>query len=295
MRNYSLAIAGYNIRFESADDGPELLPSDRFRKSLASKPDPDVTITVHSGNNVLPKGARRVFNAPLYEDETGTPARHSKRFWSVYRHHSRLFLKTIFPYKSTNSTGILSFSLVHRSWDLWLSGNADTADPMEYPLDALILYYLTIMFGDIMIHASGIHNAGRGYLFSGVSGKGKTTMAKLWYKTGALVINDDRIIIRNRGTGYIMYNIPVYVDDEPRESQLSSIYLISHGAENRQSRLTGAAAVSQVMANCIQQNWDKEIIARLMGAVAIMCSAVPVLKLSFRPDRRIIEYILENE
>ncbi len=166
---------------------------------------------------------------------------------------------------------------------------------MEYPLDALILYYLTIFYGDIMIHASGINNTGRGYLFSGVSGNGKTTLAKLWYRSGAVVINDDRLILRKRGGGYVMYNIPLYIDDEPRESPVHKIYLIGHGEENRQVLLKGASAVSHIMANCIQQNWNKEIIARLLGSVSIMCSTVPVFRLSFVPDRRIIEYILENE
>jgi len=47
-----------------------------------------------------------------------------------------------------------------------------------------------------MIHASGVNNAGHGYIFSGVSGKGKSTMAKLWDNSGARVIHDDRLILR---------------------------------------------------------------------------------------------------
>lgn len=294
MREYNLNIAGYNIRFESAGDGPDLIPSERFKKSLIDKHDPDLLITVHSGDFPLPKGTRRVFYAPLIEEDGTTPKRTTK-FWSVYKYHSRFFLKTTFPYSSTKYKGILVFYLTQMYWDLWLTGGVTEADPMEYPLDALILYYLTIIFGDIMIHASGINNAGKGYLFSGVSGKGKTTLAKLWFKTGAMVINDDRLILRKRGARYIMHNIPVYTDDEPRESTVSKIFIIDHHPENRISMLTGAAAVSQVMANCIQQNWDREIIARLLGSVSIMCSLVPVSQLFFRPDRRIIEYILENE
>ena len=295
MKEYNLNIAGYNIRFESAANGPELIPSERFSKSIITKPDPDVLITVHSGDCNLPKGARRVFHAPLFEEDEGTLIRRSRKFWSVYKHHSRIFIKTTFPFSPTKNKGILVLSLTFMCWDLWLTGDVTEADPMEYPLDALILYYLTIIFGDVMIHASGVNNAGKGYLFSGVSGKGKTTLARLWFKTGAAVINDDRLIIRKRGAQYLMYNTPVYTNDEPRESPVSKIFIIEHASENRQVRLTGAAAVSRVMANCIQQNWNREIIARLMGTVSIMCSTVPVSQLFFRPDRRIIEYLLENE
>ena len=71
----------------------------------------------------------------------------------------------------------MKFSLTTREWDLWIDGSEKEIDPFEYPLDGLILYYLTVIHGDIMIHASGVNNAGHGYIFSGVSGKGKSTMA----------------------------------------------------------------------------------------------------------------------
>ena len=69
-----------------------------------------------------------------------------------------------------------------------------------------------------MIHASGVYYNGRGYLFSGVSGKGKTTMAGLWDNIGAQVIHDDRLIIRSIDGVYRMFNTPVYRNDEPRIS-----------------------------------------------------------------------------
>jgi len=82
-----------------------------------------------------------------------------------------------------------------------------------------------------MIHASGVNNAGHGYIFSGVQEKGKSTMAKLWDDSGAKVIHDDRLILRNSGNGYRMFNTPVYNDDEPRESPFSKIFIIEHGRE----------------------------------------------------------------
>jgi hypothetical protein len=180
-------------------------------------------------------------------------------------------------------------------WDLWIYGARDEMDPFEYPLDGLILYYLTVINGDIMIHASGVNNAGHGYIFSGVSGKGKSTMAKLWDDSGAKVIHDDRLILRNSGNGYRMFNTPVYSDDEPRESPFSKIFIIEHGRENMLVPLKGANAVTQVMANCIQHNWGADIIARLLGSISIMCGTIPVSKLFFKPDRSVIDLILDNE
>ncbi len=205
------------------------------------------------------------------------------------------YIKSVFPLSSLKKTAILKFSLSDRNWDLWLDGAGNETDPLEYPLDGLVLYYLTAINGDIMIHASGVNNLGHGYLFSGVSGKGKTTMAKLWDNSGARVIHDDRLILRNTGNGYMMFSTPVYSNDVPRESPVNKIFLIEHGSRNEHIPVSGASAISMVMANCIQHNWDQNIVARLIGSVSLMCNAIPVVQLHFRPDRNIIDEILENE
>jgi hypothetical protein len=295
MRSYNLNIAGYNIRFESSDEGPELMPSERFLRNICPGGDSDVMIRIHTGCFDLPREAEKVFDAPYVEEVDGIRIKKSKRFWSVHKYQNDLFIRTVFPLSSKKKRALLKYSLSARNWDLWFEGSGIETDPMEYPLDGLILYYLTVMHGDIMIHASGVNNAGRGYIFSGVSGKGKTTMARLWDNSGARVIHDDRLILRNRGYGYIMYNTPVYKNDEPGESVINKIFLIEHGKKNEIIPVRGAECISLVMANCIQHNWDPLIIARLLGSVSIMSAIIPTAKLSFRPDRIIIDDILENE
>jgi hypothetical protein len=295
MKSYSLNIAGYIIRFESSDGDPDLVPSERFLRNICNDGYPDVVVSVHKGKYLLPHGAKMVFNAPYVEEINGVAEKKRDRFWSIHKHHNDLFIKTIFPLSSFRKRGVLKYSLSSPEWDLWIDGAGTGTDPMEYPLDGLILYYLTLIKGDILIHASGINHSGRGYLFSGISGKGKSTMAKLWDNAGAKVIHDDRLIIRNNGDGYKMYNTPVYNNDEPSESLLNKIFLIGHGKTNKIIPLSGAAAVSLIMANCIQHNWDPEIVARLLGSVSIMCKSIPAARLLFRPDMSVIDHILENE
>src|ERR1035437_1756626 len=276
MRNYNLNIAGYNIGFETSANGPELKPSTRFLRNINQNSGSDILIRVHSEPFNLPKGAERVFRAPYVEEINGIQFNNETNFWSVWKYHSELYIWTIFPLSSAEKNAVLKFSLTSMEWDLWIYGARDETDPFEYPLDGLILYYLTVINGDIMIHASGVNNAGHGYIFSGVSGKGKSTMAKLWDDSGAKVIHDDRLILRNTGGGYRMF-------------------IIEHGAENMLIPLKGATAVTQVLANCIQHNWGADIIARLLGSISIMCGTIPTSKLFFRPDQNVIDLILENE
>lgn len=295
MRYFNLNIAGYNIGFEAAPDCPDLRLSQRFIRNLDHTKGSDILIRVHAEPFNLPKDAERVFRAPYVEEINGIQFNNETNFWSVWKYHSGLYLWTIFPLSSTEKNAVLKFSLTSMEWDLWLYGSDEAADPFEYPLDGLILYYLTVINGDIMIHASGINIGGKGYLFSGISGKGKSTLASIWDKAGAKVIHDDRLILRNTGGVYRMFNTPIYDNDEPRESLLNKIFLIDHGPENKMTQIKGASAVTQVMANCIQHNWGSDIIARLLGSISIMCGTIPTYKLSFLPDNQIVEYILEHE
>ena len=192
----------------------------------------DIRIRVHSGTLHLPDSAERVFHAPFIEEINGIHVHQKTNFWSIWRSGSDLYIKTFFPLWPVEMNGVLAFSLEKRDWDLWIDCEGLKVDPLEYPLDGLILYYLTVMTGDIMIHASGMNYSGKGYLFSGVSGKGKSTMAGLWEDTGAKVIHDDRLIIRKSGSTYTMYNTPVYNNDEPQASPLNRIFIIDHATSN---------------------------------------------------------------
>lgn len=295
MRKYNLYIAGYNIRIESDDNGPDLAPSERFLNYFCFENNPDVIIRVHSEKYNIPDGAEKVFEAPYIEELNGIRTKKSSKFWSISKMGSELYISTIFPFAQNKREAILKFSLKNKVWDLWLDTADDEVDPIEYPLDGLILYYLTVLHGDIMIHASGVCYKGQGYLFSGISGSGKSTMVKLWNISGVKVIHDDRLIIRKEGKGYMMYNTPIYNNDEPHESWLDRIYIIEHGKENELRTLKEAESVSSIMTNCIQHNWDTDIIARLLDSVSDLSSAVPVARFYFRPDRSAIEYIIENE
>jgi hypothetical protein len=295
MRHYNLNIAGYNIRIESAEDGPELVPSQRFHKNIVHNPEYDVCIRVHHGSIKPKEDAERLFVAPYVVEIKGYKITKSDNFWSVYKQNGDLLLITNFPDSPSNKRAMLKFSLALREWDLWIENAGWETDPLEYPLDGLILYYLTAINADLMIHASGVYYDGHGYLFSGVSGKGKTTMATLWDNIGAQVIHDDRLIIRNVDGVFRMFNTPIYKNDVPRNSLIDRIFLIGHGDENKIVPVREASAVSLVVANCIQHNYSPDMIARFLGSVSMMCSKVSVATLSFKPDRSIIEYILRNE
>jgi hypothetical protein len=78
------------------------------------------------------------------------------------------------------------------------AGRAHPADPMDYPLDELLIMHRLTQEKAIELHGSGIVRAdGVGNLFVGHSGAGKSTTTRFWTEREDVeVLSDDRIIVR---------------------------------------------------------------------------------------------------
>lgn len=294
MKEFYLNIADYIIRTEATDDVVLRIP-EKFRNFLCPAVREDILLRVSAGNPDLPKDAKLVFNAPYVEEVNGVPVKKNDEFWKVWKCDDQLFITTTHPYSASGKRSLLKLSPGATIWDLSISYAGKETDPLEYPVDGLFLYYLTAKFNDIFIHASGVSLNGKGFLFSGISGKGKTTISRLCDKAGGKVIHDDRLIIRKRADGYVFYNTPVYANETPASAKLEHIFLLEHSPVNEVVHLGGAESVSRMLANCIQHNWDSWIIGNLLGSVSDLCKDIPVSILRFRPDESVITEILSNE
>ena len=294
MKRYSLEIAGYTINFEAAKDNVSLCPSQRFMGFVADNKSGGIVIRVHKGECPDIENARIVFSAPYVEEINGIRLKVKTEFWKILNNPGNIFIKTCFPFENQEKSAVLTIPHNSDSWSMWINGGEEETDPLAYPMDGLLLYYLTVINGDLMIHGSGISHNGKGYIFSGVSGSGKSTMAMLWKGAGAKVVHDDRLVIRKVGKEYFMYNTPVYDDEVPEYARLDKIFLIAHGKKNREIKIKGAEAVTSVLSNCIQHNWEKTQIDRSLEAVRSLCDTVDISSLEFLPDPSVMSFIVDN-
>jgi hypothetical protein len=159
----------------------------------------------------------------------------------------------------------------------------------------IIMHYFTVNTDAVLIHAACTFDGKKGRIFSGFSGAGKSTISKIWGDAGNLIINDDRLIIRKLEDGYYVYNTPMYYEDRPKKTPLSSVFLISHSPENKIKQIRGALAVSKVLAFCIQNNFDPDFVQNRLNFFSQLCLEVPVYELGFVPDEHVIQFIQTHE
>jgi hypothetical protein len=165
-------------------------------------------------------------------------------------------------------------------------------DPFFQPWGAILLHYLAHENSGVLLHSSGVNDGKNGYVFTAVSGTGKSTIAALWQSEGAQIINDDRLILMPQDAGVMMSNTPMpYYQDVYKESPVTAVFLIKQSSNNYIKPLPGVAGVAGLMANCIQFLYDKKMVQKHLNSLTAIAERCPIYELGFKPDTEIVEII----
>lgn len=287
-------IADYIILIYSKHSGPEIDTDDVYR-SWQTLPSLSVDLSIE----VLHEKARKtdtgkiIFYAPFFNINDRSISC-NKYFWAIYQFGKYYYLKTFLSDNMYLPEILLRFQPDNIHWQLIVPANQKIINPFQYPVGSIIIYYLTQLYGSVILHASGINYKNRGYIFSGFSGSGKSTIAGLYNNTGAHILNDDRIILRKiDGKSYI-YNTPVYKNDSQKRSLLTEIFLINHNRSNKIHKLCFTEAVARLMAFTIQHHYLSALIKNQIRTIGKIISSTPVFKLGFSPEKSIINFISSN-
>ncbi|MBI9060594.1 MAG: hypothetical protein JEZ14_01310 [Marinilabiliaceae bacterium] len=194
-------------------------------------------------------------------------------------------------------TAVIDYDQTTVSINLELLGNEIfPLDPFFHPLGVLVLNEIISDSNGFMIHASGVNDHGNGYLFSAVSGTGKSTMADLWAQKGATVINDDRLIVRSSAGGdFFIYNTPMpYYSDVTKSAPVKACFLLKQATENYIARLTEIQSVLGMMGNCIQHLYSQSRIENHMMLIQNLVQQCDVFEVGFKPDTDIVDLIRQE-
>ncbi|MBT3209662.1 MAG: hypothetical protein HN704_05215 [Bacteroidetes bacterium] len=292
---FAIRIANFNILVHAIGKNIKLFTESILNNFLIETSNSyDLTLKVHAKIPSEFIESKEVFKAPYIEEISGNKKEISSHLWSIRKFKNKYIVLSSSLSSLDSPNLALCFDLKSENWNIYSDQQISKINPFEYPMLPLILYYLTLKNDAIMIHASGIKFGENGMLFSGFSGAGKSTIAKICENNSAKIIHDDRLIIRKIENKYCIFNTPVYENDYSKKVVLNNIFLIYHNKQNVSKKLMGVEAITRFMAFCIQHNYDEKIINKMLNVISDITNKIPIHELGFLPDSSVIQYLKEN-
>ena len=284
LTEFTISIAGIGLSF-------------LFDQNLSESGVEDRDIFHEFITDIRPETKLRVHHDSFPERSMGKKIFDSGSAWSLYRDQGKYVLQdsSFDSDPPPNQFVILESDL--KSGDIYINDELFKnllPDPLGFPLNQVLMIILLSRCKGVMLHACGIDDRGYGYLFLGNSGHGKSTIARLWSENQATVLNDDRIIIREKNGELFMYGTPWHGDFKEVSSKglaIRKLFFLRHGEKNSAVPKNSAEAVLMLLTRCFPPIWDKKGMDYTMGLCHRIVQNIPCYEFSFEPDRKIVDFV----
>ncbi len=293
----TLNIGGKIIKMESACPlickKPNAYKPERYSHFLSKiSRRADIRITVEVVAKLPDKTGQELFT--VYHFEDGAENWRWLKTKNGYIYKSPLAHKRQLAVVSRDFSRVVIYILPYRKKYVW-----DYRDIIYDFLQILLINYLAFRKEGVILHAMAVKDvAGKGIVCAGRSGNGKSTMARLWhYHSKAMVLNDDRVIVRKSLKGFTAFGSPWhgefsdYLEAHPDQAPLQALFIIEHAGRNFTQKLNQEEAFKLLYPALIPIFWDQELINNVVTVCLDLIHRVPCRRLGFTKDKKIISFI----
>lgn len=295
-----LLLGGVVVEFHSPPGPTRLSAGGAYRSFLTDAP-AEVEVGVHWGPAPEASGARVAFDAGAWQYARAPGGAFIRGELSQLGEPRGRYTLVMPP----GGPGVDPAGAPGRV-ELYLE-NAPVRDgALELPLcpfDEVLAVHLLAGGRGLLLHACGLELDGRGLLFCGVSGEGKSTMAALWqaHEPRAVLYSDERVPVRpaRDGSGYRLHTSYWLGRDRsaagaalaPMSAPLERIYVLKHASHNYAAPLPVAAGVRGLLQRAFLPYWDQGGMAYSLQEAEALCRQAPCRELGFVPDESVVELV----
>lgn len=282
---FTLRVAGISARVTCDEPGVAMAVSGAARAFLAADDRADVTIAVAREDNL-----REPEGVPLFD---------SGGVWRLYRSPRAFTFSFRSSARGPAPYRLATFDERFRTGRILLDGahldGRNVLEPLEYPLDELLMTHLLARGRGVEVHACGVVDAdGTGWLFAGHSEAGKSTIAGLWDAQRATILSDDRVILTIASDRVWMHGTPWHGDAEfatPSAAVVRRIFFLEHGVANGIRPLAGAAAAACLLARCFVPFHDPGGLEYTLELIERIVERAPCAEFAFVPDSGAVSFV----
>ena len=282
---FTLRIADIATRVVCDEPALTLKVSGASSRFLVSNGEADVTIRVQRAPSLHHPSGRKLFDSGCA--------------WRLFRDGDDFIFSFVStaagpaPYQLARFNAAFTTGTILMN-DAFLEDSSAVA-PLEFPLAELVTINVLARGRGVEIHGCGVVDRdGRAYLFAGQSEAGKTTSARLWHRAQALILSDDRVILRVRDGVVWMHGTPWHGESEfasPHSAPLTKIFFLEQASENAARPARGAAAAARLFACSFPPFHDQDGLSFTLSLLANIVERVPCFSLPFVPDATVVDFV----
>ena len=283
-----IEIAGLSIGLESRFSPSQLGIEKRLGPFFAASENgaEDVVIHWREGEPTLSSPCDLIYDAGS--------------IWRMYRAPGSRPYQALIDYRSDSGTlGAQALIQADPAWDdlefIERVGGSGWSSLLGLGAGELIVRTRLVFSRGLVFHASGIDDGGRGVLFIGQSGAGKSTQAALWSSVpGVVVMNDDRVAVRIGDAELFCFGIPwggTLEIARNHKAPVAAIMLLEKADENSISGLPKEAAFPLLVARAFLPYWEAPLLERSLDVLNEIVARVPVYSLRCRPEPGVIPLV----
>ncbi len=157
---------------------------------------------------------------------------------------------------------------------------------------ALVLRLLPL--GGFVMHGSAQVVDGRAILCTGPSGRGKSTISRLFDSCGVPVLTDERPLLRRAGGAFSVYGSPWPSSGGfvlSASAPLRKLYFLEHGPEHAVEPVSTREAVLRLLDVSMVPWLDSAFFDPVIQTLEALIRSVPHAVLRFRPDASVVDAV----
>ncbi|HIS52639.1 MAG TPA: hypothetical protein IAC15_07870 [Candidatus Onthomonas avicola] len=147
----------------------------------------------------------------------------------------------------------------------------------------------------LQLHASLIDDHGRGVVFLGPSGIGKTTQAERWMQyRGSTIINGDVGLVQRTGDGYLAWGTPWHGSSPycmNASVPVKALVVLKQAPFNALRELTGFEKVAEVSGSVFYPTWLENGMELCTDTLNHLLTDLPVYRLDNRADEEAVNLL----
>jgi hypothetical protein len=163
---------------------------------------------------------------------------------------------------------------------------------------SVIRFALSLILNDsgaIILHSTGLVSCGKALVFFGVSGTGKSTMARL--SAADTVLSDEAVIVHRRDHAWLASGTPFHSElgaGSNTTAELAALVKLTKAPFNRCHALTERMAVQELLKVAIVLDDQPAPKVQCAHNVLSAVEGVPAYELEFRPEPAVWPFVLKE-